>query len=229
MMIVGCDFHPQWQQVAVFDAETGEIGEHRLMNGDGEAEHFYRDLPVPALIGLEACGNSQWFVDLLERLGHEVWIGDAAQIRASHVRKQKTDRRDAGHILRLLMEKRFPRLWVPSGAERDLRQLLIHRHKLVEIRPRVKNGLQRLALNRGMQKQHRLWTVKGMEAFKNLPLEGWSGKRRGGWPRSLAFGDRGMKKMPLQYRSCETPYQSAPAGPRSGCLDLGGPFTQRTP
>ena len=179
MMIVGCDFHPKWQQVAVFDAETGEIGEHKLMNGDGEAERFYRSLPVPALVGVEACGNSQWFVELLERLGHEVWIGDAAQIRASYVRRQKTDRRDAAHILRLLMEKRFPRLWVPSAAERDLRQLLIHRHKLVEIRTRVKNGLQHLALNRGMQKQRSLWSARGMEAFKNLFLEGWSGKRRG--------------------------------------------------
>jgi len=179
MIIVGCDFHPKWQQVAVFDAETAEIGEHKLMNGDGEAERFYRSLPAPALVGVEACGNSQWFIDLLERLGHQVWIGDAAQIRASYVRRQKTDRRDAAHILRLLMEKRFPRLWVPSAEERDLRQLLIHRHRLVEIRTRIKNGLQHLALNRGMQKQHRLWTLKGMDAFKNLPLKGWSGKRRG--------------------------------------------------
>jgi transposase len=83
MKIVGCDFHPRWQQVAVFDAETGEIGEQRLMNADGEAERFYRLLPPPALIGIEACGNSQWFIELLQGLGHEVWIGDAAQIRAS--------------------------------------------------------------------------------------------------------------------------------------------------
>jgi transposase len=143
MIIVGCDFHPKWQQVAVIDAETGEIGEHQLMNGDGQAEQFYRSLPAPALVGIEACGNSQWFIDMLERLGHEVWIGDAAQIRASYVRKQKTDRRDAGHILRLLIERRFPRLWQPTAEERNLRQLLIHRHKLVEIRTRVKNGLQR--------------------------------------------------------------------------------------
>jgi transposase len=44
-----------------------------------------------------------------------------------------------------MLEGRFPRLWVPSSAQRDLRQLLLHRHKLVEIRTRVKNGLQHLA------------------------------------------------------------------------------------
>ncbi|MHB8391943.1 MAG: hypothetical protein ACYDBH_20600, partial [Acidobacteriaceae bacterium] len=42
-------------------------------------------------------------------------------------------------MLKLLLEGRFPRLWTPSAEQRDLRQLLIHRHKLVEIRTRVKN------------------------------------------------------------------------------------------
>ena len=62
---------------------------------------------------------------------------------------------DSGHILKLLMENRFPRLWVPTAEQRDLRELLIHRHKLVEIRARVKNGLQHLAMNRGLQKQRK--------------------------------------------------------------------------
>jgi transposase len=149
-----------------------------LVNGDGEAERFYRTLPVPSLVGVEACGNSQWFIELLPQLGHEVWIGDAAQIRASYVRKQKTDKRDAAHILKLLMEGRFPRLWMPSAEQRDLRQLLIHRHKLVEIRTRVKNGLQHLMLNRGVQKKHKLWTEAGQKALRELPLEGWAGRRR---------------------------------------------------
>jgi transposase len=178
MKIVGCDFHPRWQQIAIFDSATGEICEHKLLNGGGEAERFYRALAPPTLVGVEACGNSQWFVDLLEQLGHEVWIGDAAQIRASYVRKQKTDRRDAGHILKLLMEDRFPRLWVPTAEQRDLRQLLIHRHKLVEIRTRVKNGLQHLALNRGLQKQRALWSVRGRACLEKLLLEGWSAQRR---------------------------------------------------
>ena len=178
MTIVGCDFHPSWQQIAILDMETGEVRECKLVNGNGEAERFYRQLPCPTLIGIEACGNSQWFVDLLQQLGHEVWIGDAAHIRASYVRKQKTDRRDAAHILKLLIEGRFPRLWTPSAEQRNLRQLLIHRHKLVRIRVQVKNGLQHLMLNRGVQLKEKLWSQAGQKALRELTLAGWAAQRR---------------------------------------------------
>jgi transposase len=195
MKIVGCDFHPGWQQVAVFDSETGEIVERKLSHQGGEAEQYYRELGSPALVGLEACGNSQWFIELAEQLGHEVWVGDAAQIRASYVRRQKTDKRDAQHILRLLLEQRYPRLWRPSSAQRDLRQLLLHRHKLVEIRARVKNGLQHLALNRGMQQKSRLWSVRGRTALEALPLAGWTARRRADLLRLLAELDRQVQEL----------------------------------
>lgn len=178
MKIVGCDFHPSFQQIAILDTVSGEIEERRLVHKDGGAEQFYGELEAPALIGMEAVGNSLWFEQLVTRLGHELWIGDAAQIRASYVRRQKTDRRDAGHILRLLVEKRFPRIWVPSEAERDRRQLLLHRHKLVEMRTRIKTELQHLAMNQGMQKKRHLWSVRGRADFKNLSLEGWTAQRR---------------------------------------------------
>ena len=115
---------------------------------------------------------------MLERQGHEVYIGDAAEIRASYVRKQKTDKRDAAHILKLLMEERFPRLWRPNKAERDLRQLLIHRHRLVGIRTRVKNGLHHLMLNKGIQLKQKLWSEAGQKILHELPLEGWAAQRR---------------------------------------------------
>jgi len=83
MTIVGCDCHPSWQQIAVLDADTGEVRECKLINGNGEAERFYRQSSSPALVGVEACGNSQWFVDLLQRLGHEVWVGDEPATCAS--------------------------------------------------------------------------------------------------------------------------------------------------
>ncbi len=178
MRIIGCDFHPSWQQVAWVDAATGETGEEKLVSGDGEAERFYRSLEEPALVGVEACGNSQWLIELLQQLGHEGWVGDAAQIRASYVRKQKTDKRDAAHILKLLVEGRFPRWWTPSAEQRDARQLLMHRHQLVEIRTRVKNGLQHLAMNRGMQKKGKLWSAAGQKALRELPLQSWAARRR---------------------------------------------------
>jgi transposase len=178
MMIIGCDFHPSWQQVSWVDTETGETGERKLVQASGDAERFYRQLPAPALIGMEATGNCHWLVDLLAELGHELWVGDAAQIRASCVRQQKTDRRDAEHIRILLQEGRFPRIWMPSSEVRDLRQLLLHRYKLVTIRARVKNELQHLCLNQGVQRKHKLWSQAGQKVLRELPLKPWAARRR---------------------------------------------------
>ena len=190
MMIIGCDYHPSWQQIAWFDSETGEVGERRLQHADGEAERFYRQLPAPALIGMEATGNSHWFVDLVTEMGHQVLIGDAAVIRAKQVRKQKTDRRDAAHILDLLLKNDFPQIWTPSIAQRDQRQLLIHRWGLVRLRARAKNELQHLAMNKGVQKKAKLWTVAGQKLLRELPLQYWAGQRRENLLRLMAIFDQ---------------------------------------
>ena len=172
MKIVGCDFHPSYQQVAVLDTETGEVQEQKLMHGNGEAEKFYRELEGPALIGMEATGNARWFELMVERFGHQLWIGDAARIRASYVRKQKTDKRDAGHILTLLVEKRFPRLWMADRQQRDIRQLLTHRHKLVAVRTRLKTELQHLALNQGYRKNASYGTSRVELCCRAFPCRG---------------------------------------------------------
>src|SRR5260370_9728989 len=127
---------------------------------------------------MEAVGNAQWFERMLAEMGHELWSGDAEQIRRLVVRQQKTDRRDAQHILALLVDGRFPRLWVPSREMRDVGQLLRHRQKLVELRRQVKNQLQDLALNQGVQRKRRLWSRAGRAVLEQLPLEGWTARRR---------------------------------------------------
>src|ERR1022692_3171540 len=96
-----------------------------------------------------ASWDARWFERLLSELPFELWIGDAAEISARRVRKQKTDRQDAQHILQLLVENRFPQIWVPSWENRDLRQLLWHRHRMVQARTRIMNQLQAVALNEG--------------------------------------------------------------------------------
>ena len=124
MFIIGCDLHTRYQEIAMLDTATGEVVKRRLAQENGEARDFYAGLRERARVGIEATGCTAWFERLLAELGHELWLGDPAEIRARAVRRQKTDGRDAEHLLELLLTNRFPRLWIPSPEERDFRQLL---------------------------------------------------------------------------------------------------------
>jgi transposase len=155
MLIIGCDYHPGFQQIAWVDTDTGEFRDWRLTHRE-EAEQFYGELKAQGStvrVGMEASGHARWFERLLAELQFELWIGDAATIQAKRVRRQKTDRQDAQLLLQLLMEDRFPRIWVPDSANRDLRQLLWHRHRLVQMRTRVMNQLHVVALNEGVRRK----------------------------------------------------------------------------
>src|SRR6202051_5155959 len=180
MLIIGCDYHPAFQQIAFVDTATGDCGERRLEHRE-EAEKFYRDLAVQGMkvrVGMEASGQARWFERLRAELNCELWIGDAAEIHRKRERKQKTDRQDAQHILHLLLKDDFPRIWVPSGENRDLRQLLWHRHRMVQARTRMMNQLQAVALNEGLRCKKKLWREAGraqLEAFKLAP---WASQRR---------------------------------------------------
>src|SRR6267154_1883238 len=95
MMIIGCDFHPSWQQIVWLDTETGETGEH----------------------------------------------------------------------------------------------------KLVLIRARVKNELQHLSLNKGMQRKRRLWSEAGQQLLRELPLKPWAACRREDLLGLLAMLDEQIGKL----------------------------------
>src|SRR5215467_8760565 len=181
MYLIGVDYHPSFQTIAFFVEETGEYGEQDLNHSDGKAEKFYRDLKqreVSVRVGMEATGYSRWFERLLAELGFELWIGDPAQIKAKRVKKQKYDREDARLLLRLMRENNFPQIWVPSPENRDLRQLLWHRHRLVQTRTRIKNQLQALAMNEGKRWKSKLWSKAGRAEFEKLALGPWASRRR---------------------------------------------------
>src|SRR5579862_1511758 len=180
MLIIGCDYHPSFQQIAYVDTDTGELGERRLAHPE-EAAQFYGELKqrnVAVRVGMEASGHARWFERLLRQLEFEVWIGDAAEIRTKRVRKQKTDRQDAQLLLQLMMEDRFPRIWVADAENRDLRQLLWHRHRLVQMRTRVMNQLHVVALNEGLQRKKALWRPAGRQELESFALAPWASRRR---------------------------------------------------
>ena len=136
MRIIGCDLHARQQTLAMLDTETGEVV-NRTLQHEGKEVRIYSQLPHPVLVAIEAIGPMQWFLDLLQELGIECQVGESTKIRAAEPRKQKHDRRDAELILKLLVEKRFPAIWMPSKELLDLRALLLHRHQWVRLRTQI--------------------------------------------------------------------------------------------
>src|SRR5262249_1824054 len=170
MRIIGCDLHARQQTLAMLDTETGEVVNRTLMHEGKQVREFYSELPRPVLVGIEAIGPMQWFLDLLGQLGIECRVGDAAKIRAAEPRKQKHGRRDAELILKLLVEKRFPAIGMPSKELLDLRALLLHRHQWVRLRTQVQNALQAIALANGLRRGPGLGSDDGQAKDRVLAL-----------------------------------------------------------
>lgn len=121
MKIVGCDSHTRQQSIAMVDRDTGEVVERTLMHDGDSVREFYGALPMPVVVGLEATGSMGWFLRLMDELGIAYRVGHPASIRKAETRKQKHDRRDAALLLQLLVEDRFPAIWVPSSELRESR------------------------------------------------------------------------------------------------------------
>ena len=178
MQIIGCDLHARQQTIAMLDSDTGELEEKTLEHEGETVREFYSALSGPILVGIEATGSMQWFLELMEELGIECRVGHPAKIRKAETRKQKHDRRDARLLLTLLAENRFPTIWMPSSEQRDLRTLLRHRHQWVRLRSRVQHTLQSMALNHGLRRGRSLWSQAGQHALRALPLAPHASERR---------------------------------------------------
>ena len=179
MKIVGCDLHARQQTIAMVDTETGEFTEKTLSHEGNAVREFYAALEGPVVVGIEATGAMQWFLEVLEELGIECRVGHPAKIRAAETRKQKHDRRNARLGLDLLvMEDRFPQIWMPSTEQRDLRTLLRDRHQWVKMRTRLQHTLQAIALNHALRQGHALWSAAGQSALQALPLPPYTSQRR---------------------------------------------------
>ena len=119
MRIIGVDLHTRQQTLAMLDSATGEVVEKTLVHEANNVRNFYSPLSRPVCVGIEATGSMQWFLNLMEELEIECQVGHPTEIRAAEPRKQKHDRRDADLILKLLLENRFPSIWLPSKELRE--------------------------------------------------------------------------------------------------------------
>jgi transposase len=160
------------------DTESGEFTEKILSHEGNTVRAFYAALEGPGVVGIEATGSMQWFLELLEELGIQCRVGHPAEIRAKETRKQKHDRRDARLIGELLIEDRFPEIWMPSTEERELRTLLRDRHQWVKMRARLQHTLQAIARNPALRQGHARWSAAGQSALEAQPLPPYTSQRR---------------------------------------------------
>lgn len=178
----GVDFHARQQVVACCDTSDGEIQITKLDHSDLEkVRQFYATLSGQVIVGLEACGYSQWFEDLLFELQHEVRIGNAAEIRKRARSRQKNDRRDAENILDLLLKDEFPRIYRPDAASRAVLQKLRHRHRLVQLRTTAINHLHAIAISAGLSIKSKLMTKAGRQRLNALLLSEAQKQQRQQW------------------------------------------------
>jgi transposase len=178
----GVDFHARQQVVAWCDTSDGEIRITKLDHTDLEkAREFYSAFSGQVIVGLEACGYSQWFEDLLFELKHEVRIGNAAEIRKRARSRQKNDRRDAENILDLLLKNEFPQIYLPNAESRAVLQKLRHRHRMVQLRTRAINHLHAIAISAGLSIKSKLMTKDGRRQLKALLLSQTHQQQRDEW------------------------------------------------
>ncbi|HKQ08222.1 MAG TPA: IS110 family transposase [Blastocatellia bacterium] len=178
----GVDFHARQQTICCLKTETGELTSHELKHDPKEAvRQFYAELGGPVIVGLEASGYTPWFEQLLEALGHQVWLGDATEIRRRARRRQKNDRRDAELILELMLHDEFPRIHRPSPPSQEILRMLRYRHKLVKLRTIVKNSLHSLSLQAGLSLQARLFTGPGKQQLLSAPMSPVMQQQRQQW------------------------------------------------
>jgi transposase len=168
---IGVDFHARQQTICYLTTEGGEVVFHQLQHHDKTAvRSFYAQFTGRVVVGLEAMGFSPWFEQLLGELGHEVWLGNAKEIRRRARSRHKNDRRDAELILDLLLHDQFPRLYVLPLQSREVLRMLRYRQKLIKMRTMVKNSLQALALQSGLAKRSQLFSKAGLRELQISPM-----------------------------------------------------------
>jgi transposase len=150
MMMIGCDFHPSFQQIGYAEQETGEYGERRLSHRE-EATAFYRSLAGRAVrIGLEATGNDRWFHKLMSEPGHELPVG--GRLRDSCFGTARAADGQAGCRADFEIAGGEPGSshLAALGGQPGTAVFLLHRCRLVRLRTRIKNQSDSIAMNEAL-------------------------------------------------------------------------------
>jgi len=168
--LVGLDVHATKIVAAVLDAQTGEVQWFRLRGDVGEAAGLCAGLPRPVRAGYEAGPTGYGLARDLARRGVEVVVAAPSKIPRASGDRVKTDRRDAEHLVRLLVAGKLHPVRVPGPQEEALRDLVRAREAVRVDLMRCRHRLSKLLLRHGIRfddgptwtARHRAW-LAGIE------------------------------------------------------------------
>jgi transposase len=146
---VGVDLHKRVSQLAAL-REPKPASQLRFPNNTVTVEKVLKNLPRGSKIAFEATGSWWWFVDLAQKIGHEVVMSHPKQTKAIASARLKSDKVDALMLAKLLKGDLLPTVWIPPAKQRYVRELLTHRARLVRQRTSVINELHALYAKRNI-------------------------------------------------------------------------------
>ena len=145
----GVDLHKRVSQLAILRKDRGP-SQLRFANDVATVERILQRLPLGTQIALEATGSWWWFVEKARSTGHEVYLSHPKQTKAIASARLKSDKVDASMLARLLKADLLPTVWIPGDKQRQVRELLSHRARVVRQRSAIVNELQALYAKRNI-------------------------------------------------------------------------------
>jgi transposase len=197
----GVDFHSRRQTVCYCNTEDGEVKIKDLHHYEDDVRAFYKQFKdEQVIVGYETSGYARWFETMLFELGYEIWVGDAAEISRLAKRRQKNDRRDAEHILDLMLKDEFPRLYRASEKSERILRLLRHRQKLVKHSVMIKNSLRRIFIETGLIFKETLASKKGKQKLREISLPPLLAAERDRWLELLIEIERQIGALEVELK-----------------------------
>jgi transposase len=209
---IGCDTHKKYSVFRV-QGESGPMGPGIRVNHEGnELERFLRSLEPGSPVAVEAGLNWMWMVEQIEKAKLEPHLTNPLEAKKRIGGINKLDAKDAAGLLTLLRSGTLPEVWIPRGAQRDLRGLvrsrLVLRRHVSGMKCRIHGVLTQYGLKPLVEEEeeveYRDWfTVKARQALMKTLDELPPATREGARQEYLAMAEleRHVKSLELAIQA----------------------------
>jgi transposase len=176
--LVGLDVHATKIVAAVLDAETGQLQTFGMSGESTTAAAFCAGLPKPVRVAYEAGPTGYGLARELAKRGIECIVAAPSKIPHASGDRVKTDRRDAEHLVRLLLAGKLHPVRVPGDEEEALRDLVRAREAVRVDLMRSRHRLSKLLLRHGIRfDDGQAWTDRHRDWLASVTLD---------WPAAQA-------------------------------------------